>query len=103
MAVNLCARVCAQVTDLPPDLLLSGFTPALADKDRLLAVESELRGMIESGRACDAASDPFPKPLRLFPVFLTALESRVRAPAALCVCVCMLVCVCVCVYACVRV
>jgi hypothetical protein len=63
--------------DLPLALRVPGFEPPADDRQRLLELEDRLQGMVKAGTACEAASDPYPRPLKLFPVFLTALESKV--------------------------
>ena len=53
-----------------------GFKPSEDDAARLKACEQRLAAIMDAGQACDAANTPYPRPLRLFPVFLTALESQ---------------------------
>jgi hypothetical protein len=63
--------------ELPVALRQPCFAPTGLELARLRAVEGQLQAMVTAGTACDAACDPYPRPLKLFPVFLTALESRV--------------------------
>ncbi len=66
-----------EVGDLPLALRVPGFEPPADDRVRLLELEDRLQEMVKAGTASEAASDPYPRPLKLFPVFLTALESKV--------------------------
>ncbi len=67
--------------ELPLALRQPGFEPPAADKERLQLLDSQLHEMVIAGTACEAASNPYPRPLKLFPVFLTSLESHVRTRA----------------------
>ena len=64
--------------ELPLTLRVPGFEPLGDDKARLRLLDDRLHDMVAAGTACEAASHPYPRPLKLFPVFLTALESQVR-------------------------
>lgn len=66
------------LVQLPPSVIVHGFAPDDDTRRRLDAVEGQLKCMVDSGTASEAAVNPYPQPLRLFPVFLTALESKVR-------------------------